>query len=54
MDAPSATASSLPMPSDVAVRAELGCPYPDPIAAVASAQVEAVVDTVLAKLPIEP
>ncbi len=39
---------------EMAVRAELGCPYPDPIAAVASAQVEAVVDTVLAKLPIVP
>src|SRR4051812_11742204 len=35
---------------EMAVRAEIGCPFPDPIAAVASAQVEAVVDTVLAKL----
>lgn len=39
---------------EMAVRAELGCPYPDPIAAAAAAQVEAVVDAVLAKLPNVP
>jgi ribonucleoside-diphosphate reductase alpha chain len=36
---------------EMAVRAELGCPFPDPIATVAARQVETVVDTVLAKLP---
>src|SRR5262245_14414787 len=39
---------------EMAVRAELGCPFPDPIAAAAAAQVEAVVDAVLAKLPDVP
>ncbi|HEU5434564.1 MAG TPA: ATP cone domain-containing protein, partial [Thermomicrobiales bacterium] len=36
---------------EMAVRAELGRPFPDPIAAAAARQVEAVVDTVLAVLP---
>ena len=36
---------------EMAVRAELGWPFPDPIAAVAARQVEAVVDAVLAALP---
>lgn len=36
---------------EMAVRAELGCPFPDPIATVAIRQVEAVVDAVLARLP---
>jgi ribonucleoside-diphosphate reductase alpha chain len=36
---------------EMAVRAELGCPFPDPIAAVAGAQVENVVRDVLHALP---
>lgn len=36
---------------EMAVRAELGCPFPDPIASAAARQVENVVDTVLALLP---
>ena len=36
---------------EMAVRAELGIPFPDPIAAVTAAQVDAIVDTVLAALP---
>jgi ribonucleoside-diphosphate reductase alpha chain len=36
---------------EMAVRAELGCPFPDPIATAAARQVEAVVDRVLALLP---
>ncbi len=36
---------------EMAVRAELGVPFPDPIAAVAAAQVDAIVTTVLAALP---
>ena len=36
---------------EMAVRAELGCPFPDPIATAAAQQVEAVVDAVLAILP---
>ena len=36
---------------EMAVRAELGCPFPDPIAAVAAAQVENVVRGALAALP---
>ncbi|HEX5499283.1 MAG TPA: ATP cone domain-containing protein, partial [Thermomicrobiales bacterium] len=36
---------------EMAVRAELGRPFPDPIAAAAARQVEAIVDAVLATLP---
>jgi ribonucleoside-diphosphate reductase alpha chain len=36
---------------EMAVRAELGCPFPDPIASAAAKQVDAVVDAVLAVLP---
>src|SRR5215211_3473295 len=36
---------------EMAVRAELGIPFPDPIAAVTAAQVDAIVTTVLAALP---
>src|SRR5829696_9713971 len=36
---------------EMAVRAELGIPFPDPIAAVTAAQVDAIVATVLAALP---
>jgi ribonucleoside-diphosphate reductase alpha chain len=36
---------------EMAVRAELGVPFPDPIAAVAAAQVDAIVNAVLATLP---
>lgn len=36
---------------EMAVRAELGCPFPDPIATAAARQVDAVVDSVLAPLP---
>ncbi|MGH2616916.1 MAG: ribonucleotide reductase N-terminal alpha domain-containing protein, partial [Thermomicrobiales bacterium] len=36
---------------EMAVRAELGVPFPDPIATAVAAQVDAVVDTVLATLP---
>jgi ribonucleoside-diphosphate reductase alpha chain len=39
---------------EMAVRAELGCPFPDPIASAAARQVEAVVDSVLAQLPTVP
>ena len=37
---------------EMAVRAELGIPFPDPIAAVTAAQVDAIVTTVLAALPV--
>src|SRR5829696_2178425 len=37
---------------EMAVRAELGIPFPDPIAAVTAAQVDATVGTVLAVLPV--
>ncbi|MFT4038997.1 MAG: ribonucleoside-diphosphate reductase subunit alpha [Thermomicrobiales bacterium] len=39
---------------EMAVRAELGCPFPDPIASAAAKQVDAVVDKVLAGLPTVP
>ena len=39
---------------EMAVRAELGCPFPDPIAAAAAKQVDNVVDSALAKLPTVP
>ena len=39
---------------EMAVRAELGCPFPDPIAAAAAKQVDVVVDSVLAQLPTVP
>src|SRR4029079_8866081 len=39
---------------EMAVRAELGCPFPDPIAAVAARQVETIVDHVFAALPDVP
>jgi ribonucleoside-diphosphate reductase alpha chain len=37
---------------EMAVRAELGIPFPDPIAAVTAAQVDSIVTTVLAVLPV--
>ena len=37
---------------EMAVRAELGVPFPDPIAAVTATQVDAIVNTVLAALPL--
>jgi ribonucleoside-diphosphate reductase alpha chain len=37
---------------EMAVRAELGIPFPDPIAAVTATQVDAIVTTVLAALPV--
>src|SRR5215208_4738207 len=37
---------------EMAVRAELGIPFPDPIAAVTAAQVDAIVATVLTALPV--
>src|SRR4051812_50208111 len=37
---------------EMAVRAELGIPFPDPIAALTAAQVDAIVTTVLAALPV--
>src|SRR5215218_5185026 len=37
---------------EMAVRAELGIPFPDPISAVTAAQVDAIVSTVLAALPV--
>ena len=39
---------------EMAVRAELGCPFPDPIASAAARQVDVVVDNVLAGLPTVP